>query len=233
MTEHDAHVLVVEDESQMQTFVETLLTSHDYQTTIADTGEEALRLAAQHNPDVVLLDLGLPEIDGIEVIRRLREWTQTPIIVLSVRDKENDKVEALDEGADDYLTKPFGSKELLARLRVTLRHLAQRDVGDDESMIFETGALRVDFGSRRVEVEGEPVSLTPTEYQLLSTLVRHAGKVLTHRFLLEEVWGPPYTGRNHYVRVYIARLRDKLEDDPANPSYIVTETGVGYRLEHD
>ena len=232
MTDYTPKILIVEDEPQMRNFVTTLLESHDFSTVAATDGEEGIRLATQHNPDVVLLDLGLPDIDGMEVLERLREWTQTPVIVLSVRDRETDKVEALDEGADDYLTKPFGSRELLARLRVALRHAAQRDA-DDESMVFEAGDLQVDLAKRKVTVGGEPVSLTQTEYRLLSTLIRHAGKVLTHRRILKEVWGPNYVDRSHYVRVYVARLRDKLSDDPSGPDYLVTETGVGYRLEDE
>ncbi|MFB6262296.1 MAG: response regulator [Bradymonadaceae bacterium] len=229
MTDYTPQILVVEDEDQMQTFVTTLLESHDYRTVVAADGEEGVRLAAQHNPDVILLDLGLPNLEGVEVIERLREWTQTPIIVVSVRDDERQKVRALDEGADDYVTKPFDSNELLARVRVALRHVAQRDA-DDENLVFETGDLRVDLAQRRVFVDEEPVSLTETEYRLLSTLIRHAGKVLTHRFILEEVWGPNYVDRKHYVRVYMARLRDKLESDQNDDEYIETETGVGYRL---
>jgi len=229
MSDYTPKVLVVEDEAEMRSFVTTLLDSHDYAAVAAEDGAEGLRLATQHNPDVILLDLGLPDMRGLELLRKIREWTQTPVIILSVRDREDQKVEALDEGADDYLTKPFGSNELLARVRVSLRHVAQRDTEDD-SRLFETGDLTVDLADHRVFVREERVSLTDTEYRLLRTMIRHAGKVLTHRFLLKEVWGPNYVDRNHYVRVYMARLRDKLEDDDTRQQYIETETGVGYRL---
>ena len=229
MSEPDPKILIVEDEQQMRRFVTTLLESHGFSTIAASAGEQAVRLATQHNPEVVLLDLELPDIDGMEVLDQLREWTQTPVIVVSVRDRETDKVEALDAGADDYLTKPFGSQELLARVRVALRHVAQRDA-DDESMTFSVDNLEFVLDKRRVTVDGEQVSLTATEYRLLSTMIRHAGKVLTHRRILKEVWGPNYVDRDHYVRVYMARLRDKLSDDPSGPRYLVTETGVGYRL---
>ena len=229
MTKHLPTILVVEDEPQMREFVVALLESHEYRPVAASSGSEAISLATQYRPDVILLDLGLPDIDGIDVIRRLRKWTQTPIIVLSVRDREQDKIAALDEGADDYLTKPFGSGELQARIRVALRHLVQRD-SDDESAVVETGDLRVDHARRRAFLDGAPLELTDTEYRLLSIMIRHVGKVLTYRFLLKEVWGPGYVERNHYVRIYMARLRDKLKDDPAHQHYIVTETGVGYRL---
>jgi len=229
MNDYTPKILVVEDERQMRKFVTTLLESHDFDPIAASDGEQGVRLATQHNPDVILLDLGLPEMSGLGVLERIREWTQTPIIILSVRDREQDKVEALDQGADDYLTKPFGSEELLARLRVALRHVAQRDA-DDDTLVFESGGLRVNLAERRVYLEGEPVSLTDTEYRLLRTMVRHAGKVLTYRFILKEVWGPNYVDRNHYVRVYMARLREKLGDDEPPQQYIVTETGVGYRL---
>jgi two-component system KDP operon response regulator KdpE len=229
MSDYTPKVLVVEDEAEMRSFLTTLLDSHDYVAVAAEDGTEGLRLATQHNPDVILLDLGLPDMTGLELLRKIREWTQTPVIILSVRDREDQKVEALDEGADDYLTKPFGSNELLARVRVSLRHVAQRDTEDD-SRLFETGDLTVDLADRRVFVREERISLTDTEYRLLRTMIRHAGKVLTHRFLLKEVWGPNYVDRNHYVRVYMARLRDKLEDEDTRQQYIETETGVGYRL---
>lgn len=229
MSEYRPKILIIEDQEQVREFVGHLLDSHDFSTVSACCGEEGLRLASEHNPDVILLDLGMPDIDGMEVLRRLREWSRTPVIVLSVRDAETDKVGALDEGADDYLTKPFSSKELLARIRVALRHVAQRN-SDDETMVFESGDLRVNLSERRAYLDGEPLSLTATEYRLLSTMVGHAGKVLTYRFLLKEVWGPGYVDRSHYVRIYMARLRDKLGDDPGRQRYIVTETGVGYRL---
>ena len=188
-----------------------------------------LMMAAEHNPDLILLDVRLPDIRGEEVLARLREWTHTPVVVVSGLDSEDSKVTVLDAGADDYLTKPFGAKELLARIRVGLRH-AEQVAPDDDDAVFENGQLCVDRVARRVFVGDEEVDLTPTEYRLLLTLIKNVGRVLTHRQILEEVWGPDCVGRDHYVRVYMAHLRKKLEHDPAQPEYIVTETGVGYRL---
>ena len=222
-------ILIIEDDEQMRSFLRALLSGHSYRLVEATSGAEGITQAAMHNPDVVLLDLGLPDMDGLTVCERLREWTQIPIIVLSARGMEQDKIEALDLGADDYLTKPFGAGELLARLRVALRHMAQIG-GDDGDPQFALGDLHVDMASRRVTVDGADVHLTPIEYKLLCTLVRHAGKVLTHRQILKEVWGPPYTSQTHYVRVYMAQLRRKIEVDPSEPLYIITETGIGYRL---
>jgi two-component system KDP operon response regulator KdpE len=199
--------------------------------TEAAAGREALSAAPLLPPDVVLLDLGLPDMDGLEVIRELRAWSQVPIVVVSARGREKDKVAALDAGADDYLTKPFGVPELLARLRVAIRHAARLAAGGDaETAQFTVGDLVVDLAARRVTVAEKEVHLTPLEYRLLATLVHHAGKVLTHRFLLEEVWGPPYVEEMHYLRVYMAALRRKIESDPARPRYVLTEQGVGYRL---
>jgi two-component system KDP operon response regulator KdpE len=195
----------------------------------AETAKEGLAQAAARNPDVILLDLGLPDRDGLEVARELREWSPTPIIVLSARGREEDKVRALDLGADDYLTKPFGVDELLARIRVALRHAAMPP-GTAPEPVFEAGELRVDLAARRVWRGDEEIHLTPTEYKLLTTLVRHAGKVLTHRQLLKEVWGANYANQSHYVRVYMAQLRQKIEADPARPRLLLTEPGVGYRL---
>lgn len=223
-----ATVLVIEDEPQMRRFLRTLVTGHGYRVLEAGTGEEGITLAATHAPDIVLLDLALPDIDGLEVTRRLREWSATPIIVISAREQEQDKVRALDLGVDDYLTKPFGAAELLARLRAALRR-SQRIQGS-ESATFSFGDLRVDLATRRVVRGGEEVHLTPIEYRLLVLLVRHAGKVLTHRQILQEVWGAAHTDHPHYVRVFMAQLRRKLELDPARPRYLATETGVGYRL---
>jgi two-component system, OmpR family, KDP operon response regulator KdpE len=222
-------ILLIEDEPQMRRFLRTALTTHDYRLVEAVTAKEGLAQAAARNPDVILLDLGLPDRDGLEVTRELREWTGTPIIVLSARGREQDKVAALDVGADDYLTKPFGVEELLARMRVALRHAALPPGGPPEP-IYESGGLRMDLAERRVWREGEEVHLTPTEYKLLATLVRHAGKVLTHRQLLKEVWGTNYLNQSHYVRVYLAQLRQKIEPDPARPRLLLTEPGVGYRL---
>jgi two-component system, OmpR family, KDP operon response regulator KdpE len=225
-------VLLIEDEPQMRRFLRTALESNDYRLVEAGTAREGLAHAAARNPDLILLDLGLPDRDGLEVARELREWTGTPIIVISARGQEADKVKALDLGADDYLTKPFGVEELLARIRVSLRHAA-RPPGAVPEPIFESGELRVDLPNRRVWRAGKEVHLTPTEYKLLVTLVRHAGKVLTHRMLLKDVWGPNYVNQAHYVRVYLAQLRQKIEADPARPRLLLTEPGVGYRLKAD
>jgi two-component system, OmpR family, KDP operon response regulator KdpE len=222
-------VLVVEDEPQVLRFLRASLSAHGYRLVEAVTGQQAVVEAATRLPDIVLLDLGLPDLDGVEVARRLREWSAVPIIVLSARGLESDKILALDAGADDYLTKPFGTGELLARMRVALRHAARGAEGIGDAA-FETGELRVDLAARRVFVKGEEVRLTRTEYNLLATLARHAGKVLTHRQLLQEVWGPGATGQSHYLRVYMGQLRHKLEHDAARPRYLLTETGVGYRL---
>jgi two-component system KDP operon response regulator KdpE len=222
-------LLLIEDEPQMRRFLRTALGANDYRLVEAETAKEGLAQAAARNPDVILLDLGLPDRDGLEVARELREWSATPIIVLSARGREEDKVKALDLGADDYLTKPFGVEELLARIRVALRHAAMPP-GTAPEPVFEAGDLRVDLPARRVWRAGEEIHLTPTEYKLLTTLVRHAGKVLTHRQLLKEVWGSNYVNQSHYVRVYLAQLRQKIEADPARPRLLLTEPGVGYRL---
>jgi two-component system, OmpR family, KDP operon response regulator KdpE len=222
-------VLVVEDAPQVTRFLRATLAAHGYRVVDAGTGQQALVEAATRLPDIVLLDLGLPDLDGVEVTRRLREWTATPIIVLSARGQERDKIEALDAGADDYLTKPFGVGELLARIRVALRN-ATRVGGGKSEPVFETGDLRVDLSARRVHVRGGEVRLTRTQFNLLAVLVKNAGKVVTHRQLLREVWGPGAAGQSHYVRVYMGQLRHKLETDPARPRYLETETGVGYRL---
>ncbi len=222
-------VLVIEDDAQIQRFLRVALGSHGYRPFEAATGEAGLVEAATRQPDIIILDLGLPDIDGIEVIRRLREWTALPIIVLSARGQERDKIAALDAGADDYVSKPFGVGELLARMRAALRH-ATRSPDELGAAIFSTGDLRVDLTKRQVTVAEQQIHLTPIEYRLLTTLIRHAGKVLTHRQLLIEVWGPPYADQAHYLRVYMAQLRRKLEAVPARPRYILTEPGVGYRL---
>jgi two-component system, OmpR family, KDP operon response regulator KdpE len=222
-------ILLIEDEPQMRRFLRTALGANDYRLVEAETAKEGLAQAAARNPDVILLDLGLPDRDGLGVARELREWSGTPIIVLSARGREEDKVKALDLGADDYLTKPFGVDELLARIRVALRH-ASTPPGAPPEPVFEVGDLRVDRAARRVWRAGQEVHLTPTEYKLLATLVRHAGKVLTHRQLLKDVWGANYANQSHYVRVYMAQLRQKIEGDPARPRLLLTEPGVGYRL---
>lgn len=220
-------VLVVEDEPQMRRFVRASLSSHGYRLVEAESCDEGIRLATSHNPDLVLLDLGLPDGDGIAFARRLREWTRVPIIVVSARGREEDKVSALDAGADDYLTKPFGVNELLARMRVALRH-AQAS-GTPTSQTLEFGALRIDLAKRDVRLSNEEVHLTPIEYKLLVLLARNAGRVLTHRQILKDVWGPAAT-ESHYVRVHMAALRKKIELDPARPKLLMTEPGVGYRL---
>lgn len=229
MSTPGALLLVIDDEHQIRRFLRATLTARGYRVLEAATGEEGLRLAPSHLPDLILLDLGLPDMDGLEVARRIREWSAVPIVVLSARGMERDKVTALDEGADDYVTKPFGVKELAARIRVALRHAAcaQQDVSDP---VFRVGELTVDLGRRKVRVGGEDIHLTPIEYKLLSCLVRHAGRVVTHRQLLTEVWGSPQGEQAHYVRIYMRQLRNKLEENPARPRYILTETGVGYRL---
>jgi len=219
-------VLVVEDEVQVRRFLRAALGSNGYRVLEAETMREAEQLATGHNPDVFLLDLTLPDGDGIELARRLREWSKAPILVVSARGREEDKVNALDAGADDYLTKPFGVNELLARLRVALRHAR---TAPDAPPVLEAGPLRIDFARREVTVEGREVRLTPTEFKLLALLARHAGKVMTHRQILKEVWGPNAT-EAHWVRVHMAELRKKVEADPARPRLLVTEPGVGYRL---
>ena len=229
MTAAAPEVLVIEDEPQMRRFLGTALRAHDYHVTEAATGREGLAQAAGRNPELILLDLGLPDGDGIEVARRLRGTTEAPIIVISARGREVDKVAALDLGADDYLTKPFGVEELLARMRVALRH-ARRGAGAAPEPVFSAGDLEVDLARRRVSLAGKEVHLTPTEYRLLSALARHPDRVLTHRQLLQEVWGANYVDQTHYLRVYMAQLRHKLERDPTRPRMLMTEPGVGYRL---
>jgi two-component system KDP operon response regulator KdpE len=223
-----ATVLVIDDELPIRRFLRATLETDGFRVVEAENATEGLRQAATRSPDVVVLDLGLPDQDGLEVTRRLREWTTIPIVVLSARGRETDKIAALDAGADDYVTKPFGAGELMARVRVALRHRARAtDQGDP---VLRVGDLEIDLGRRRVSVAGTEVHLTPTEYRLLSVLARHAGKVLTHTFLLKEVWGPGYSGQTHYLRVYMGQLRQKLEKTPARPRYFVNEPGVGYRL---
>jgi len=232
MPSQEISVLIIEDEPQIRRFLQTTLPPQGYRLHEATTGMEGLAQAAARNPDLVLLDLGLPDLEGLEVIKRLREWTKLPIIVLSARDQEKTKVDALDLGADDYLTKPFGIDELLARMRVVLRHAARTSSEKAES-VFTLGALRVDLERRQVFLAKKEVRLTPIEYKLLVVLVRSAGKVLTHRQLLKEVWGPLHVDEAQYLRVYMRQLRNKLEPNPARPRYLVTELGVGYRLRVD
>jgi len=220
-------VLIIDDETPIRRFLRASLTAEGYGVIEADTGDSGLKLAARQPPDLVILDLGLPDLDGQEVLRSLRDWLTAPVIVLSARDQEAQKIEALDNGADDYLTKPFGVGELLARIRTALRH--SRPTGA-ESSVLAIGDLRVDLSARQVTLSGERLVLTPTEFKLLTTLMKHSGKVLTHRFLLREVWGPYASQETHYLRVYVAGLRRKLLDDPAHSRYIATEQGVGYRF---
>ncbi|WP_437578880.1 response regulator [Sorangium sp. So ce887] len=231
MSDASPLVLLIEDEPQMRRFLRAMLAARGYRLVEAETGGEGIAQATTRNPDLVLLDLGLPDMDGLEVTRRLREWSAVPIIVLSARGQEQDKIDALDGGADDYLTKPFSAGELQARLRVALRHAARAARGANaESSSFQVQDVEVDLARRVVLRAGEEIHLTPIEYKLLTTLIRHAGKVLTHRQLLGEVWGPAYAGQTHYLRVYMAQLRHKLERDPARPQMLITEPGVGYRL---
>ena len=224
----DATLLLIEDEPEIRRFLRTTLPAHGFRLHEAVTGKDGLTEAKARNPDLILLDLGLPDLEGNEVIRQIREWTATPIIVLSARDQEQAKVAALDLGADDYITKPFGVNELLARVRTALRHVARTD--DSGESVFLLDNLKVDRGRRQVFVSGKEVHLTPIEYKLLTTLIRYVGKVLTHRQLLKEVWGPLHVDEGHYLRVYMRQLRNKLERNPAQPRYLVTELGVGYRL---
>ncbi len=226
MSDTGAQILIVDDEPQIRRFLRISLEINGYRVSEAASGEEAIVRTAQLRPDAVILDMGLPDMDGLEVLKRLREWTQTPVIILSVRDSDTDKVAALDAGADDYLTKPFSVEELMARIRTAQRHAQPQQ---DEA-IFTSGRLRVDLTRRLVTVAGEPVKLTPTEYALLRLLIQHAGKVLTHQQILRSVWGPEYVHETHYLRVYFAQLRQKIEANPALPEIILTEPGVGYRL---
>ena len=222
------HILVIDDEPQILRALKTILRERDFRVTTAGTGEEGLTLAAAEPPDLVVLDLSLPKMDGIEVCARLREWTQLPILVLSVRGGERDKVAALDVGADDYLTKPFGIEELLARIRVGLRHAALAK--GSPSVVISSGPIVIDLSTRQVTLDGAAVRLTPTEYRLLAYLSGHAGRVLTHQTVLANVWGDEYRGHTEYLRVYIRQLRKKLEPDPDDPQILLTEPGIGYRF---
>ena len=229
MTEHSGRVLVVDDEPAIRRFLRTALTANGYSVAEAASGLAANSVAISERPDIVLLDLGLPDMDGIDVTRLFRTWTRAPIIVISVRGQEADKVAALDAGADDYLTKPFGMEELLARMRVAMRHAAS-DAGEP---VFVSGELVVDHALHEVRLNGRDVQLTPTEFELLRALTRYPGRVLTHRQLLREVWGPGCDSEAHMLRVNISNLRRKVEPDPAKPRYIRTEPGVGYRFRSD
>ena len=219
-------ILIVDDEKAIQRFLKNALSGEEFTLYEAGTGQEALAAAAQLRPDLIILDLGLPDMDGLEVIQRLREWTQIPIIVLTVREREDDKISVLDAGADDYVTKPFGIGELLARIRVALRRSLQQVA----EPVYKIEELEVDLPRRRVLVSGKEIQLTPTEYDVLKLLVAHAGKVLTHRHILSRIWGPTYLEQPHILRVTVSNLRHKLEPEPDRPRYILTEPGVGYRL---
>lgn len=221
-----ARILIIDDETQIRRLLRVALTGHGYEVGEAACGQEGLNEAAVYRPDLIILDLGLPDIDGLEVVRRLREWSVIPVIILSVKEQENDKIAALDAGADDYVTKPFGMGELLARIRAAIRHSA--GVGEEPVLIF--GELIVDLAHRRVTVEGKEIKLSPIEYDLMKNLAVHAGKVLTHKHLLRTIWGLSYENDTHYLRVYIGQLRRKVENDPSHPGHIITEPGVGYRL---
>ncbi len=229
MSRQATRVLVVDDERAIRRCLRNALSTGEFAVHEAESGQEALTAAIAARPELIILDLGLPDLDGLEVIRRLREWSQTPVIVLSVREREGDKVAALDAGADDYVTKPFGMSELLARMRAALRRSRQ----EGPKPVYRAEGLEVDLARRRVVAQGQEVQLTPTEYDLLRLLVTHAGKVLTHRQLLAQIWGPAYVEQPHVLRVNISNLRHKIEPEPARPRYILTEPGVGYRLKEN
>jgi two-component system KDP operon response regulator KdpE len=229
MNEIGFRVLVVDDERAIRRYLHAALNAHGYIIYEAVSGQEALSAAAAEHPDLIILDLGLPDIDGVEVTRQIREWSQVPIIILSVREQERDKVAALDAGADDYLTKPFSTGELMARIRVALRRFTQTGT----EPVFASGELSVNLSRRLVTIKGKEISLTPTEYDLLRVLVQHPGKVLTHRQLLQKVWGNAYETEAHLLRVNMSNLRRKIEPDPTRPRFIITEPGVGYRLRVD
>jgi two-component system, OmpR family, KDP operon response regulator KdpE len=226
MSDAGQRVLVVDDENAIRRYLRTVLTAQGFTVYEAANGEEAVNAVLSDRPDIIILDLGLPDFNGIEVTRRLREWSQIPIIILSVREAENDKIAALDAGADDYLTKPFGTGELMARMRVAMRRLANKS----DAPVLQVDSLKIDLSRRLVTVKDQEISLTPTEYDILRLLMQNAGKVLTHRQLLRQVWGTAYESEMHLLRVNISNLRRKIETDPARPHYLVTESGVGYRL---
>ena len=226
MPEKGMRILVIDDELQIRKLLRVSLSAHGYQIEEAATAGDGITMTTMTKPDMIILDLGLPDMDGKEVIKKIREWSQVPIIILTARDQEQEKIEALDAGADDYVTKPFGVGELMARMRVSLRRAAQ---SEDEPVIT-CGDLSIDLALRRVSVEGREVKLTPTEYDIIKVLAQHAGKVLTHKQLLKAVWGTAFNEDTHYIRVYIGQLRRKIEANPTQPRYIITESGVGYRL---
>jgi two-component system KDP operon response regulator KdpE len=223
-------ILIIEDEASLRRFLVPALANNDYQVLTAATGADGLAMARSHNPDIILLDLGLPDLEGGKVLQSLRQWSRKPIIIISARNQEKDKVQALDLGADDYLTKPFGAEELLARIRVALRHATQAVL---DTPVLHCGALRLDLERREVSMDGVPVRLTPLEYRLLEALAQRAGKVATHAQLLNEVWGPVGAGQTHYLRIYMGTLRRKIEPDATRPRYLLTEPSIGYRLNVD
>jgi two-component system KDP operon response regulator KdpE len=225
----DPVIVVIEDDPAIRLFLRTGLGAHGFKVFEADCGRQGIVEAGVRKPDLVILDLGLPDKDGIDVIKTIREWSDMPIIILSARSSEQHKIEALDAGADDYLTKPFGLGELLARIRVAIRHSVQNPK-QGQSAVFSYGELKVDLLKRLVMVGDRDIHLTPIQYRLLSVLVKNAGKVLTHQYLLKEVWGPSYKDNSHYLRIYMSQLRQKLETDPTQPQYLLTDSGVGYRL---
>ncbi|MEA4891536.1 MAG: response regulator transcription factor [Peptococcaceae bacterium] len=225
-------VLIIEDESNIARFMTMIMTVNQYEVWTAENGRDGLMMITSYCPDVIILDLGLPDMDGLEIIRSVRQWSQMPIIVVSARSHERDKVKALDEGADDYVTKPFGSSELLARIRTALRHANNARLREQLKTpgIFTAGKMNIDYGKRRVFINGEEVKLTQTEFNILCLLSRYAGRVLTYDFLLKEIWGPAAKGDNQILRVNLANIRRKIEENPAEPRYIFTETGVGYQM---
>jgi two-component system KDP operon response regulator KdpE len=229
MANHNPIIVVIEDDPPIRRFLRTGLSSQGFEVYEADNGRQGLVEAGVRKPDLVILDLGLPDMDGVEVVKLIREWSSIPIIILSARGSEQSKIEALDAGADDYLTKPFGLGELLARLRVALRHSA-RFPEQGQAEVFTTGNLQIDLLNRWVRLDGDEVHLTPIQYRLLALLAQHAGKVLTQQQILKEVWGPAHTQNAHYLRIFMSQLRQKLEADPTQPKYLLTESGVGYRL---
>ncbi|MEH6994311.1 response regulator transcription factor [Neobacillus drentensis] len=227
---HKTLILIVEDEAGISNFISAILTSNHYQIIKTKKGNEAISMMASHSPDLILLDLGLPDIDGIEVLKAIRQWSEVPIIVVSARGHEREKVEALDLGADDYITKPFGTSELLARIRTAIRRNKKALESDDQSLKkFSVGEFEIDFEKRKVLIKGKEVHFTPIEYKIITLLSEHAGKVLTHDFIIKKIWGP-YTNETQALRVNMANIRRKLESNPAEPKYILTEMGVGYRM---
>ncbi|MDX2083236.1 MAG: response regulator [Rickettsiales bacterium] len=221
-------ILIIEDEQEIRKFLQVVFDEENFECKFTNNARDGIKTISLYPPEIVILDLGLPDLDGLEVIQNIRQWSQVPIIVLSARDMEEDKVQALELGANDYLTKPFGSRELLARIRVILRYCQK--INQNSSPLFEIGDLKVDLQNRQLFVKGKKTHLTKIEYKLLSVFVKNAGKLLTHSYLLKEVWGKNSTENSHYLRIYTQHLRGKLQDDPINPKYIFTEVGVGYRF---